>query len=119
MADLPTRKVLTVNHVSYKIRLGFLTAQVFEILIQYIEKRDWKQAFDTVMPMRKFRQADESKRAKRKLSRKALADGEVAEDDDDDDDDEDASEGKPAGADEEERPRKKSRDDERPSVSQE
>lgn len=68
------------------------------------------------MPMRKLRQAEESKRAKRKLSRKALADGQVVEDDEDDDDDEDGDEEEAEfNMSEQERPRKKSRDEERPS----
>lgn len=41
IANLPTRKVLTVN-------------QVFQILTEYIDKQDWKEAFETVIPSRKF-----------------------------------------------------------------
>ncbi|KXN89454.1 tRNA (guanine(9)-N1)-methyltransferase [Leucoagaricus sp. SymC.cos] len=41
LADLPTRKVLTVN-------------QVFEILIKWAETRDWEIALNHVMPKRKF-----------------------------------------------------------------
>ncbi|KAG8931967.1 tRNA (guanine(9)-N(1))-methyltransferase [Tulasnella sp. 418] len=42
MAQLPTRKVLTVN-------------QVFDILIRWLEERDWEKALFDVMPKRKFR----------------------------------------------------------------
>lgn len=38
---MTSRKVLTVN-------------QVFEILVQWVEKRDWNDALYAVMPKRKF-----------------------------------------------------------------
>ena len=38
---MTSRKVLTVN-------------QVFEILVQWVEKRDWSDALYAVMPKRKF-----------------------------------------------------------------
>jgi tRNA (guanine9-N1)-methyltransferase len=38
---MPTRKVLTVN-------------QVFEIMIKWVETRDWEKALYDVMPKRKF-----------------------------------------------------------------
>lgn len=41
MASLQTRKVLTVN-------------QVFEILLNWVETRNWETAFHTVIPKRKF-----------------------------------------------------------------
>lgn len=41
LASLPTRKVLTVN-------------QVFEILLKWVETRNWEEALYTVIPKRKF-----------------------------------------------------------------
>jgi tRNA (guanine9-N1)-methyltransferase len=41
LANLPTRKVLTVN-------------QVFEILVKWAETKDWEVALNHVMPKRKF-----------------------------------------------------------------
>ncbi|KAF5332007.1 hypothetical protein D9758_014579 [Tetrapyrgos nigripes] len=41
VSSLPTRKVLTVN-------------QVFEIMLKWVETRDWEQAFYSIIPQRKF-----------------------------------------------------------------
>lgn len=46
---MTTRKILTVN-------------QVFDIIVQWGEKRDWRAALRAVMPMRKF---EDGKKAKK------------------------------------------------------
>lgn len=63
LAEMPTRKVLTVN-------------QVFDILVKYNELQDWKEAFLAVMPQRKF--TNGGKTARRR--------GSPADDDGDSDD---------------------------------
>ncbi|KAH7909451.1 guanine-1-methyltransferase-domain-containing protein [Hygrophoropsis aurantiaca] len=50
MASLTTRKVLTVN-------------QVFEILLKWVESRDWEKAFWGVIPKRKFQISDTNYRS--------------------------------------------------------
>jgi len=48
LASLPTRKVLTVN-------------QVFEILIRWVETKDWEEALYSVIPKRKFQGSGKGK----------------------------------------------------------
>ncbi|KAL7423666.1 tRNA (guanine(9)-N(1))-methyltransferase [Cryptotrichosporon argae] len=75
--NMPTRKVLTVN-------------QVFAILVEYNARKDWKQAFETVIPPRKF-EAGGRKRRKGKSGSEAPGEGEgegEGEDAGEDEDDE-------------------------------
>ncbi|KAF9534565.1 guanine-1-methyltransferase-domain-containing protein [Crepidotus variabilis] len=51
LASLPTRKVLTVN-------------QVFEILVKWVETKDWEEALYSVIPKRKFQQGAKVERSK-------------------------------------------------------
>jgi tRNA (guanine9-N1)-methyltransferase len=69
LASLTTRKVLTVN-------------QVFEILVKWVETRNWEEALYSVIPKRKF-VADGN--------RKQDDDDEVARDDEEADDDDDTA----------------------------
>ncbi|KAJ7129226.1 guanine-1-methyltransferase-domain-containing protein [Mycena epipterygia] len=48
LSDLRTRKVLTVN-------------QAFEILVHWVDTRDWESAFHAVIPKRKFEESSKSK----------------------------------------------------------
>lgn len=51
LAELPTRKVLTVN-------------QVVEILLYWNQSRDWKEALYNVMPKRKFKRPENHREGK-------------------------------------------------------
>lgn len=73
LADMPTRKVLTVN-------------QVFDILAYWVSTRDWEQAMQKVMPKRKFNaDGKKGKRAKKASTSEA---GEADEDEDEADEQE-------------------------------
>jgi tRNA (guanine9-N1)-methyltransferase len=48
LSNLPTRKVLTVN-------------QVFEILVKWVETRNWEEALYSVMPKRKLQGIETNK----------------------------------------------------------
>ncbi|KAG8984052.1 tRNA (guanine(9)-N(1))-methyltransferase [Tulasnella sp. 427] len=53
LADMPSRKVLTVN-------------QVFEILVKWVEERNWEKAFIEVVPKRKFKDPNENNPQKKR-----------------------------------------------------
>ncbi|KAG1833563.1 hypothetical protein EV424DRAFT_1533037 [Suillus variegatus] len=71
IASLTTRKVLTVN-------------QVFEILLKWVETRDWEQAFWSIIPQRKFQN--------KPTNPDASPEGKHVEEDEDQEDQEDADE---------------------------
>ncbi|CAE6527369.1 unnamed protein product [Rhizoctonia solani] len=72
LADMPTRKVLTVN-------------QVFDILVHWVATRNWEEAMQKVMPKRKFNA--NGKKGKRS---QAQADNKGEEEDSDDGDEDPA-----------------------------
>jgi len=66
LASLPTRKVLTVN-------------QVFEILLKWIETRNWEEALYSVIPKRKFQGAQTGIRGKSELVKDGSHPGEIVD----------------------------------------
>lgn len=50
LSNLPTRKVLTVN-------------QCFEILLKWVETKDWEEALYSVIPKRKFQTGEKGSKA--------------------------------------------------------
>lgn len=71
LPTMGTRKVLTVNHV-------------VEIIVKWIEMRDWEQAFMAVMPQRKFK-VDENNESPKAGPQKSVY---VAQDGEDDEEEE-------------------------------
>ncbi|KAJ3982271.1 guanine-N(1)--methyltransferase [Lentinula detonsa] len=59
ISTLPTRKVLTVN-------------QVFEIMLKWVETRNWEEAFHYIIPKRKFLDGKKGKGGKRSEEEVAL-----------------------------------------------
>ncbi|KAL5527730.1 hypothetical protein ACEPAG_6531 [Sanghuangporus baumii] len=64
LKELKTRKVLTVN-------------QVFEILIHWVESRNWEEAIYSVMPKRKFTQQSSKTQIEKGLEEKQVVLNEV------------------------------------------
>ncbi|KAF7302127.1 SAM-dependent MTase TRM10-type domain-containing protein [Mycena indigotica] len=61
LAEMKTRKVLTVN-------------QTFEILVNWVDSRDWETAFHTVIPKRKFEENGKKHKSKNNTEDNAVAD---------------------------------------------
>lgn len=68
MSELKTRKVLTVN-------------QTFDILLKWVETRDWEQALYAVVPKRKFEKDEEGIKAEDSDVEKVVVGVDVVEED--------------------------------------
>lgn len=66
LKELPTRKVLTVN-------------QVFDILVKWVECRDWRKALYDVMPLRKFENVSKAARKAKKKQKEDDTTEQIAE----------------------------------------
>ncbi|KAH9482346.1 tRNA (guanine(9)-N1)-methyltransferase [Psilocybe cubensis] len=66
LASLPTRKVLTVN-------------QVFEILVKWVETKDWEESLYSVIPKRKFVQGGKGGKAT-SIDETAIVEGDASTD---------------------------------------
>lgn len=64
LAELRTRKVLTVN-------------QAFEILVHWVDTRDWESAFHAVIPKRKFEESSKSKEKEQESNAEKVDNGKV------------------------------------------